>query len=293
MREISGNAYVFWAEGECTGKIISSRTCRGHCTGEDVFELLGISEYDKADMLFRLDEQLVSEPIYYHNENVEVEFSRLFSNSTLLCLAVEQTECLESFPFKKAASMSDFQNKACGKGDSIAWCESVCDPLIDAPIMYGSFGSECDAVARNVPEFDENKVVEALTHAAELVGLELEYGIFPMNVHDNDMRSVFLPELCFAVMLILMMTAREFSFDRKLSAEIIHCCDAVKIKVRLDNLNELSEEYNDNLGIIASAFGASIHAETHDGVNIYEFIPYSIDEGQAEVKTDPLKWNYN
>ncbi len=293
MREISGNAYVFGAEGECTGKIISSRTCRGHCTGEDIFALLGISEYEKADILFRLDEQFVSEPIYYHGESVDVAFSRLLSNSTLLCLAVEQTECLDSFPFEKEASMIGFQNKACGKEGPIAWCESDCDPLTDAPIMYGGFGFECDAVAQNVPEFDENKIVDVLRHTAELVGLEYEYGIFPMNVHDNDMRSVFLPDLCFAVMLILMMTAREFSFDRKLYAEIIPCCDAVKIKVRLDNLNEFSEEYNDNLGFIASAFGASIHAEMHDGMNIYEFIPYSIDEGQAEVKTDPLKWNYN
>ncbi len=296
LREIKGNIYVFWAEGERVGKIISSRSRRGHCVGEDVFELFGISECEKADILCRLDELLVPEPIYYYGEGVKAKFSLLLSNSMLLCLAVEQAEPSAGLrsEYESKASGIVFQREECCERGQSALCEPPLGAVGYAPIMYENCGFEWRYADRDdILESVENRIAEILRNAAEMVGLEFEYGIFSADAQDNAARSVFLPELCFAIMLVLMMTAREFSFNRKLSADIISCGGEVKIRARLDDFDEHQREYNEALDIIVSAFGASIQAELCDGMNIYEFIPYSIDEGQSEVKTDLLEWNYD
>ncbi len=258
MREIRDNIYVFSVEYNSSGTIIASRSCKGDCVGKDIFKLLGISKYDKRALFeYWSTEIILDRPFKIKTKDGRrLSFHLLLPDVSTLCIAVERNE-------------------------ELLWDDDTLDdPQSVLSELRGS-------VTLGMEDSDTAMMINAARYFSSLVGVELNCELMMTSDEIAEEDMVFIPRLCCAFILVLMIFAREFSANRRMSLRISPGISLTKLEASFYIYDSAPSLFSEILCDVAAAYGVSFTTEIFDKMYYCEFAPYMIDTGYTGVKNPP------
>ncbi len=296
MREIKDNAYMFSLSRENYARIIISRTDRGDiCTGDNVFNVLGISQNDEEyfnDMLERLSSAHIALLGKRGGIKRAVLFFRSFSFSSHICLAVElELPVRDASSLLCSGAMGDILvSKSLRKfddGESLMSLERQSAYLYISKIM-GEL-SIVLGIHLSSNADSPSDICLCAESAADFVGVRLDKDI----VYDNGAKvdhlygNIFSGGFCFAALLVIAMAAREYSKDRRFYLKAVRKFGNTLIYINFSGV-EHNDTWAEQLEIHANIFNVSF-CRCSDRSE-YELIPYYSDVAVVGVKEDAYEF---